>query len=394
MSQTPDRADTPMPRAGKGNRSPRFRNWCFTLNNWVPSDEQELTALGNNKALCKYIIWGREVGESGTPHLQGFVAFANQQTLSRCKDLLSTRVKLHVEPANDVDGSIKYCMKDGSFVEIGTRPNAQKARAANAANETKKAKAALFLEAIKDGATTLELAASQPSMFLNHYRGLEQLRDMLRGTVSLSFSPKRCIWIWGSSGIGKSRMARDLYPHDTTYLKMPDNKWWDGFCAHKCVILDDVDPNMSPFLTYQLKIWADGYPFTAEMKGGTKQQIWFETLIVTSQYDIAGIFGSPETLEAIVRRFDTVINLTESYNGAGVPLGCDEILTTSSSSSDIPVPVDDQEEPPAAPSKKRKRIGEEGNKKRRRSEKDADSDDEDNDVWRYFHCDEAEESDQ
>ena len=47
----------------------RGRRWCFTLNNWHDSDVESLKKMTD----IKYMIVGIEVGEKGTPHMQGYV---------------------------------------------------------------------------------------------------------------------------------------------------------------------------------------------------------------------------------------------------------------------------------------------------------------------------------
>lgn len=53
----------------------------------------------------------------------------------------------------------------------------------------------------------------------------------------------------------------------------------------------------------QLKIWADRYPFCAEIKGGTLQKIRPLKIIVLSNYSIDECFENSQDLEPIKRRF-------------------------------------------------------------------------------------------
>lgn len=96
--------------------------WCFTLNN-PTAEECEFIRNGASTAQSqfRYLIFGRETGDSGTPHLQGFAIFNNAKRLRAVKLLLSPRV--HAERARGTSAQARdYCKKDGDYEEHGDFP--------------------------------------------------------------------------------------------------------------------------------------------------------------------------------------------------------------------------------------------------------------------------------
>ena len=73
-------------------------NWCFTHNNYCDNDVASLMNLGSSDAVS-YLVFGKEVGESGTPHLQGFIRFNSHKRLGGVKTLLGDDV--HIEVAKN-----------------------------------------------------------------------------------------------------------------------------------------------------------------------------------------------------------------------------------------------------------------------------------------------------
>jgi len=95
----------------------RAKYWCFTLNNPTDDERVKLVELSVDGSI-EYIVFGDEVGESGTPHFQGFIAFTTRLRLSQLKTLVSDRA--HYEVAKFPDKAAEYCKKDGNFLEHGT----------------------------------------------------------------------------------------------------------------------------------------------------------------------------------------------------------------------------------------------------------------------------------
>lgn len=96
-------------------------NWCFTLNNYTDADIAHLRALPTSYPSITWLIFGREVAESGTPHLQGFVQFTVRKRLQTVRNIVS--LEAHFERAIGTPyQASEYCKKDGAFETFGAEP--------------------------------------------------------------------------------------------------------------------------------------------------------------------------------------------------------------------------------------------------------------------------------
>lgn len=90
------------------------KRWCFTYNNYCATDLTPFNEfLGKN---CSIVFYSKEKGESGTPHLQGYLEFKKR---SRPKTVFKNTVWdtfIHWEKAKgSMIENYQYCSKDGPF---------------------------------------------------------------------------------------------------------------------------------------------------------------------------------------------------------------------------------------------------------------------------------------
>lgn len=87
------------------------KKWCFTLNNYSIMDISSIVPI--IRANCKMAIIGKEVGETGTPHLQGFCNFKRK---IRPLSLFNSN-NIHWEKCKgSVKQNIEYCSKDNDII--------------------------------------------------------------------------------------------------------------------------------------------------------------------------------------------------------------------------------------------------------------------------------------
>lgn len=271
------------------NRTSRNRAHCFTINNYTPSSLESLSLLGSNP-ITRYLIFGKEKGESGTPHLQGYVSWFKAKTFA---SVVSLFPGAHISIAKgDAQSNRTYCSKEGDFQEYGEIPKTRQESSAIGGAATK-----LRWDSALECAKRGDLSPIPSDIVIRYYSTLKRIAVDFVQRPSDRASLEN-YWFYGSSGSGKSSHARKLYP--TAYSK-PRTKWWDGYQNQKEVIIDDLDP-YNVGLGGLIKDWADHYPFPAEVKCGSIL-IRPAVIVITSQYQPEQIWNDSETVAAIRRRF-------------------------------------------------------------------------------------------
>jgi len=276
--------------------NPRHTNWFFTLNNWEEEDPQRILDAVE-QGIAKYVLFGKEFAPTtGTPHLQGMIIFRNKVRRGHVQETLKPGVQMHVSIVKSLEGSIVYNKKDGDWYEAGVAPVSQ---AQKGMKEKERYKRAFDLAELGD---MDQLREEHPDIAFRHYTTVKRIRaDALHKRKLDHCDPTlRMQWYYGPAGTGKSRKAREENPD--AFIK-DCNKWWCGYVDQDVIIVEDVDGENKKWMCRLLKIWADIYPFNAEVKNGSTGLIRPKTIIVTSNYHPKDIWEDPRELEPILRRF-------------------------------------------------------------------------------------------
>jgi hypothetical protein len=85
------------------------KNWCFTINNYESSDMEKLEKMFEHGHF-NYLIFGEEVGEEGTPHLQGYVQMKKKMRLNQVKKFISPRAHLDLSRGSPNQASVYRLM--------------------------------------------------------------------------------------------------------------------------------------------------------------------------------------------------------------------------------------------------------------------------------------------
>jgi len=272
----------------------RYRRIVFTINNWTAQEYADIC-----KWTPTWLVVGKEVGEEGTPHLQGAAILGKQMTMSGLKKIPGM-TRAHIEPMMGTpESNFNYCTKqDVAAFSSGKMPEPGKRNdLAECYND------------LRNGATMRDLALYHGVSVIKYAKGLTVTRSLL---VEPRNEPPKVIWIYGPTGVGKTRVSAEFANENFNgdfWLSAGDLKWFDGYDGQHVAILDDFRGKHCsfPFLLRLL----DRYPFRVPFKGGFVE--WIPKIIfITCPYspeDLFEVRGKhlPEDLNQLKRRITKVI---------------------------------------------------------------------------------------
>lgn len=263
----------------------RFRNWMFTVNNYTTEDMVKLDNL-NDRVKIKYLIYGKEIGKEGTPHLQGFICFKDAKTWKVVHKYLPSWWCHYTN--SSADANIKYCSKDGDFKEFGERPKGQGARS----------DISTVKEMISEGKRMEDVVEEVDS-----YQAIRFAETYLKyKEIKRTWLPE-VYWFYGNTGTGKTREAFKMYPD--AWVSGESGKWFDGYDGHEAVIFDDFRADFCKFHT--LLRLLDRYAYRIECKGGSRQFL-AKVIIITCPKRPESVYQgrTNEDLKQLLRRIKEV----------------------------------------------------------------------------------------
>lgn len=243
---------------------------CFTINN--PTDAETKSLNTYLEAKCTYAVYGKETGESGTPHYQGYAEFSSSRTFSAWKGALP---RAHLERRR---GSARqaavYCKKDGDFVEYG-RISSQGARTDLAS---------VVADARDPSLTMFDILERHPVPFLKFNKHISAVRN-LQMAQDTKYTPMEVHVFWGDAGSGKTRAAHAIDP-DLFMLPCGGGHttlWFDGYdpYKHKTILMDDFYGGCIKY-GYLLKL-LDGYRFQLPVKGSFAWKSYTRVIITSNK---------------------------------------------------------------------------------------------------------------
>lgn len=269
----------------------RAKGWFLTYPKCPLEPEQVLAHFRSMPFAIKDYCIAKEDHKDGSHHIHAFIRYKDKVEFKPDRWDIG-QYHGNYQAAKNWKGVLQYCQKEGNYISNFDPDAAKSKRAArNKQIVTEDPK-----KLVDEGIIPIDRLPNIMKA-IDIYHLLEPAEDM---------DTCRGIWIYGPPGVGKSHVVRTLFPRQQLYIKA-QNKWFDGYRGQTVMLVDDFDLQ-GKCLSHYLKLWADKWSASGEIKGYATN-LHHRLIIITSNYSIGQVFPENEDYYlhlAIKRRFSVI----------------------------------------------------------------------------------------
>jgi len=277
------------PKATNGRGSAAL-HWCFTWNNYsqlevgaLVDECNRLNTPGYTGGPFSHIAFSREVGASGTPHLQGFCTFRKKQ--HKCQVGLLARASGQHRRGTVAENLVYIGKEGGRIEEGGVRPKDVGANLKGRDSPFNQLR-----DLIKNGGDTGVILEEMPGMFFRYEKTFSKAKAFY--DKSAPREPVKIHWYYGETGAGKSYSAeQEAMALGLDVYRQNGSGWWCGYEGEKGVIIDDFEFTCNFNFKQMLKV-LDQYKLLVPTKGGGQwlkaTHIWVTSSFNPTEKDEGG----------------------------------------------------------------------------------------------------------
>lgn len=276
----------------------RAREWAFTINNPTDADRDLLEALADQ---ITYMIIANEIGEEGTPHIQGCLHEKNRISFKQLQKFIP---RGHIEKCiKSLQKNISYCKKDANYKEYGQAPS-----------QGKRTDLLAIGQKLIEGVKVDEIVMTNPEIYHQYGRTLHKMEDILQRKKFRNFQTLG-EWHYGPTLTGKTEYWSKNYNPDTHYMWKYDNGWQDGYTQQEIVVIDEFRGQETMTTLLQM---IDKHPnFYVKRRGREPLPFMSKLVIITSPMAPSEVYHNlqqSDKIDQLLRRVKIVEHIKQELN--------------------------------------------------------------------------------
>jgi len=245
------------------------RSYCFTINNYTDDELKCVRGLVDNfGGDFRYVCFGIEKGDSGTPHLQGYLELKSAQKSGFLKKHGFSRAHLEKRKATREEARA-YCTKEGKFEEFGTFATGGR----GSRNDIR-----ALRDAIYAGASWVDVIDQFPDTVGRFMKFTQKCFEIFEKRVSKEYRQVDVVVLLGDAGTGKTRFVTEAFP-DVFTVNTRDSFPFDGYSGEKAILIDDFYGGL-PYTVFLDTL--EGHRQRLNIKGGHAYARWNHVFITSN----------------------------------------------------------------------------------------------------------------